>query len=88
MLSQRQRTRTNLLKNTVLTFLFFSDAAGPSKNELKKRAKELEKEKKKAERLAKDLEQQKLKAAAEIVSLLWYPSDLVELNINHQDYSG
>ncbi|KAF8581666.1 aspartyl-tRNA synthetase [Ramaria rubella] len=43
-----------------------TDAAGPSKNELKKRAKELEKEKKKAERLAKEAEQQKAKAAADV----------------------
>ncbi|KIJ27385.1 hypothetical protein M422DRAFT_271448 [Sphaerobolus stellatus SS14] len=42
------------------------EAAGPSKNELKKRAKEAEKERKRQERLAKEAEQAKAKAAADV----------------------
>lgn len=41
---------------------------GPSKNELKKRAKEAEKAKKAAERSAKQAEEAARKAAAEVVS--------------------
>ncbi|GJJ09741.1 hypothetical protein Clacol_003965 [Clathrus columnatus] len=44
----------------------FSEETGPSKSELKKRAKEAEKEKKKAERLAKEAEEQKARAANEV----------------------
>lgn len=43
---------------------------GPSKNELKKAAKEAEKEKKKAERAAQQAEAAKAKAATEVVSFL------------------
>jgi hypothetical protein len=44
-------------------------AAGPSKSELKKRAKEAEKEKRRLEREAKEAEQRIAKAAADVVSL-------------------
>jgi aspartyl-tRNA synthetase len=65
-----------------------SETTGPSKNELKKRAKELEKEKKKAERLANEAEQQqKAKAAAEVVSPFRYQPSYISLNIL-QDCSG
>jgi aspartyl-tRNA synthetase len=43
--------------------------SGPSKNELKKRAKAAEKEKKAAEKLAKQQELAQQKAAAEVVRL-------------------
>ena len=46
------------------------DAKGPSKSELKKRAKEAEKAKKAAEKAARQAELEAQKAAAEVVCIL------------------
>jgi Aspartyl/asparaginyl-tRNA synthetases len=76
----------------ITTHIRVGDPAGPSKSELKKRAKQLEKDKKAAEKAAKQQELASQKAMAEVVrfTILYTHPDLdsTHLTMNWQDFAA